>query len=154
VLGALAARAPLGMVPMQLWHPEAGFPALAAVAHGEGPLLELPATAALPGRDPTPIVARHAQAMYRSIGHWRPLVNGYSSYFPAGFPRRMELANRLPDDPVALDALVRETGLATVLVHLHALPPEERRRWLAPATGGLRRIAADDGHLVFAVAPR
>ena len=76
-----------------------------------GPLLDLPASG--PGGSPP-----HSQtrAMYRSIFHWRRLVNGYDSYWPTAFAERMALALRLPEAE-ALTALRRETGLELLLVH-------------------------------------
>jgi hypothetical protein len=136
-----------------------------------GPLLELPV-----GSGGIP----HAQAMYRSIFHHRPLLNGYASYWPAGFPGRMALACRLPD-PDALAALRRDTGLEMVLVRLAILgeptlarPPyrcgprpavggaaagsgaaAERARWLEivrQPRADLRLVARDGDDLLFAVA--
>jgi len=75
----------------------------------------------------------NAQAMYRSIVHWRPLLNGYSSYWPVGFLERMALARRLPD-PEALASLRQLTGLRAVLVHLPDLPRPEREAWLDVVT--------------------
>jgi hypothetical protein len=91
--------------------------------------------------------------MYRSIFHWRPLLNGYSGYWPAGFRERMELATRLPD-AAALEALRRETGLTTLLVHAGDVGPERRATWLALAERGiptLRLVARDGDDLLFAV---
>jgi hypothetical protein len=121
----------------------------AALRRRSGPLLELPVGAR--GVEP----AAHARAMYRSTSHWRPLLNGYSSYWPAGFPGRMALARRLPD-PSALRALVRETGLRTVLVRAHGYRvPEERAVWESLAarggTQGLRLLAREGPTLLFAV---
>jgi hypothetical protein len=120
---------------------------LEALRRQTGPLLELPV-----GDLQRPAPARDARAMYRSIFHWRPLLNGYSSYWPAGFPQRMSLANRLPD-AAALAMLRRDTGLDTIIVH-----SEELRRWRRPvwfslaARGegyGLRLVARYGGDLLF-----
>jgi hypothetical protein len=121
---------------------------------------------------------QHARAMYRSIFHGRRLVNGYNSYFPAGFRERMALAKRLPD-PEALAALRRETGLDWILVHVadigryerelceivhrarraercgERIGASERAAWLALAESGgrddLRLIARDGDDQLFAV---
>lgn len=130
-------------------HPLGRLPPLAGAVvetlrAGTGPVLEVPA-----GVEGAPNV----QAMYRSIGHWRPLVNGYGSYWPAAFPERMALAERLPD-PVALAALRAETGLTTVVVNLES-DFSQRGAWraLADAGGndGLRLVARSMEQLVFAV---
>src|SRR5262249_49358543 len=57
-----------------------------------------------------------ARAMYRSILHWRPLLNGYGGYWPDGFLDRMVLARELPD-AMALARLRQEARLELVLVH-------------------------------------
>jgi hypothetical protein len=87
-------------------------PIMRVLAAPGGPLLEVPTA-------PGPIL--HADAMHRAAIHGRPLLNGLDSYWPRDFPRRMELACRLPD-PDALDALVHETGLDAILVHLEPNP--------------------------------
>lgn len=100
------------------------------------PLLELPAGTG-PGSE-----AAQALAMYHSIWHWRPLLNGYSSYWPVGFPERMAEAERLPE-PDALQRLVETTGLGAVWVHTQALAPERRAAWSAlppPQAGGFRLV--------------
>ena len=123
-------------------------PLVQALRASSGPVLELPLGRA--GISPGP----HARAMYRSIFHWRPLLNGYGSYFPAGFAERMAVAERLPDAS-ALATLAQETGLATVVVHTQELPPAERAAWRAVAEGrgpgGLTLAAADGTDLVFGV---
>jgi hypothetical protein len=114
-----------------------------------GPLLELPV------RDMLVVgLPAQARAMYRSIYHGRPLLNGYNSYWPRGFPERMKLAQRLPD-PQALAVLSLESGLELILVHSDYLHPNERRAWLAltgaGAHGDLRLVDRDQGDLLFAV---
>ncbi len=117
-----------------------------------GALLELPAHLERSVRPPT----WHARAMYRSIYHRRPVLNGYASYWPAGFAERMALATRLPD-PDALAALRRETDLALVWVHLRDLSAKGRRPWTALADAGgredLRLVARDEDELLFATSP-
>jgi len=87
-----------------------------------GALVEVPATA---GHLHRPVPAFNANAMYRSIFHGRPLVNGYDGYWPAAFPNRMALVAGLPD-PLALAALRRETGLELILAHLEQFGVAER----------------------------
>jgi hypothetical protein len=111
--------------------PDASSPVAAALRAGQGPVLELPVGWA--GTQPWP----HARAMYRSIFHWRPLVNGYSSYWPAGFAERMALALRLPDAG-ALAELRRETGVTSIVVDGDYLDARAFSDWrgLADAGGG------------------
>ena len=113
-----------------------------------GPLLELPA-----GTEPWP----NARAMYRSIHHHRALLNGYSGYWPAGFPERMALAARLPD-PDALEALRRATGLELVVVHLAEYRASPKRGAWADfaARGGepwLVLVAREGDDVLFRVGP-
>ena len=125
-------------------------PVVRALQAPGGPLIELPVGLLPPlGCVPGP----HAQAEYRSIFHWRPLLNGYSSYWPAGFLERMVLASRLPD-PEALSTLRRETDLEMILVHVQDLEPLQVPPWLAIAehgAGGLRLLTRDGGDLLFKV---
>jgi len=84
-------------------------------ANGDGgPLLELPVYERR-GFDFRGML-EDARAMYFSTVHWLPLLNGYSGYTPAEYPRLMEAARRLPD-PAALATLVRATGLRWILLH-------------------------------------
>src|SRR5262249_28277906 len=67
---------------------------------------------------------------------WRPLLNGYSSYYPEGFRERMALARRLPDGQ-AFEQL-RALGLATVVVYSRGFEQLVRPPW---------RRAIDEGRL-------
>jgi hypothetical protein len=90
-------------------------------------------------REPGPLVEvppdLHGIAMYNSVFHRSPLLNGYSSYFPADFPARMALARELPAAD-ALAALRARTGVAMVLVHISQLPRPQRTEWLRLAGDG------------------
>ena len=121
-----------------------------------GPLLELPLDLGGSGILAVAVepATAHARAMYRSIHHWRTLLNGYNSYWPAAFDERMALAQKLPNE-MALAQLHRETGLEMILVHTRALPRRARSRWLSiakhPAGSRLRLVARDHGDLLFRV---
>jgi hypothetical protein len=111
---------------------------------GEGPVLELPVWGAT-------AILWQLGAMIRSTFHWRPVLNGYGSYWPAGFRGRMQLARRLPD-PDALAILRRETGVTTVVVHRFFGPAWNR--WWGITTHGrpdLRYLGTYADALVFAV---
>jgi hypothetical protein len=126
---------------------------LQALRAAGGATIEVP----LPPGQPT-AAAAHAPAMYRSIFHWQPLLNGYSSYWPVDFAARMKVATRLPD-PDALAQLQRETGLAYVLVRASEQLPidaklaPQRAAWLEIARNGgrsdLTLVAADDQLLLL-----
>lgn len=118
---------------------------LAAYAARTGPVLELPVH-----------VGVHVAAMVAATYHHRPILNGYDGYWPSGFPDRMALAERLPDDPVALQRLQAETGVTTIVVDPNACTPEKRARWIAAAGAparGLRLRARIGPKLVFDVDP-
>jgi hypothetical protein len=127
--------------------PALGAEMLAAVRAQPGPLLELPIFA--DGRD----ILMHAKAMFRSTLHWRPLLNGYASFWPAGFETRMALASRLPDAE-ALAALRRETGLTGILVHTRSANAQSTLFQALAAAGDradVRLVARDSEVLLFAI---
>jgi hypothetical protein len=145
---------------------------LATLRRPGGPLLEIP-IGTKGDWDPS----NQASAMLRSTRHWRWILNGYTSYWPAGFPERMALVERLPD-PDALAALRADTHLELIHVHLdefqhrqqtacrkavaqHRLDPRlcasygaaERARWESVALGhpSLRLVTRTSDTLLFAV---
>jgi hypothetical protein len=135
--------------------PRTDSPVLQVLRAQGGPTLEVP----LPRRR-TRIANAHAPAMFRAIGHRQPVLNGYSSYWPAQFVARMTLAARLPD-PDAVRALRETTGLAFVLVRIRAVenvdPSLERERavWLDLVRQGgrpdLQLVAVDEDFALFRV---
>jgi hypothetical protein len=142
-------------------------------------VLELP-VGQVRGPDSPNDAPLQARAMFRSIFHHRPILNGYGGYWPEGFPERMALARRLPD-PGALGALRAATGLEMILVHPRLYGAVERQlcrmlerrgltaercqedfgvaqraAWRALATGDrpdLRLVATEGDDLLFAVTP-
>lgn len=78
ILGAaLYGQLRAGVPRLVLWPgPEVNTAALEAIRQGRGPLLEVPVGEGVSPLTPTP----NARAMFQSIFHWRPLLNGYSSY--------------------------------------------------------------------------
>jgi hypothetical protein len=114
----------------------------------DGPVLYLP----IGRHGVTPTL--HTEAMFHSIFHWRPLLNGYSSYWPAGFPERMALALRLPE-ATAVAALRRETGLAAIVLRMPERPTFGFRPWSDLAGRGGRKdillVARSGNDLLFAV---
>jgi hypothetical protein len=108
----------------QLW---GAIPYAAELQAGRGPLLEI--GAGLFADQPEDRAAGESIAMIRSIPHWRPLLNGYSSYWPKQYERYMSLARRLPEDADALATLQKETGVEMILVWPDRLPPSKRAAW-------------------------
>ncbi len=95
---------------------------------GEGrPVLDLPA-------DNSPFDAAAllgtTRAMVASTLHWLPLVNGYSGHTPPSDRLLMTLAQRLPDDPRALDAIRALADPGWIAVHV-GRDPAAVRRWAA-----------------------
>jgi hypothetical protein len=134
----LGTPAALGAAPLPAAYPIVATPTLPfrdALAESRGPLLELPATWRLAGRE-RPLQTANASAMYRSIFHHHPILNGYEGYWPAGFPERMALASTLPDAN-ALARLRRDTGLAWILVHADDIGSFERGMCVEYARAGM-----------------
>ena len=123
-------------------------PESAILRAGSGPVLVLPVG------DPRRDSRSHATAMYRSIGHWRPLVNGYCSYYPRGFRERIELARRLPDSDV-LDTLRRDTHLTSIVVNVGVARELTIDRWReaidSGSLPGVRVDHEDDDVMVLAI---
>lgn len=143
---ALPASYPLA--PMTL---PAHAPLVDTLRRSNGPVLYLPVGPA----GTTPHL--HAEAMLDSTAHWRPLLNGYSSYWPAGFRERMAVANRLPD-PAAVAQLRDEAGLESIVVRLGRggyRTAGQPGAWALLAEQGGREdlplVARDGATLLFAV---
>lgn len=92
------------------------------------------------------------RAVYYSTSHWRPLVNGYSGFFP---PHYGSLISRLTDphrNPDKAWQAVVDSGATHVLLHQRAYREAESqliRRWLASA--GAREVENKDGDLLYEV---
>jgi hypothetical protein len=93
---------------------------LAALRRRAGAVVEVPA----PAMD----AVIQARALTRAIVHRRAVLNGYSGYFPAGFPERMALVRALPDRD-ALRRLHEETGLETIVLDHRRLGADDMARW-------------------------
>ena len=98
-----------------------------------------------------------AEAMFRSVYHWRPLLNGYNGYFPAALPERMRLAEHLPDC-AALQSLRQTTALRMVLVRMDRLDAVSRGTWLRVVQDGesscLLLRAAEGNEMLFEIRDR
>jgi hypothetical protein len=91
-------------------------------------------------------------AVFYAGYHRRPLVNGYSGFFPEGFQRLAGVLNVRRQDPVSAWNAVLGSGATHVLVHEAAYPAETRTAlsdWLTAA--GAREILADGPDRLFAV---
>ena len=81
-------------------------------------------------------------AVYRTLAHEHPAVNGYSGFAPAAYPLVVSLAAQLPEAAarVALGAL---TGARWLVVHRARLTVAERRAWDAAALPETARFGDD-----------
>jgi len=115
--------------------------------HGDGgPLLNLPT-------DRVDLL-RESRYMVYSTAHWLPMVNGYSSYPPAGFLAVVDAAARLPD-PAALDDVLRLVPLRWILFDRTRtrMLPKERDAYDRVLSARLR-VAHDSGGDVVYEVPR
>jgi hypothetical protein len=114
VVNAEAFRAPLR------YRPFAGIPAVYDV------LRTVPGAVVveLPVYDRR-IWAGNATYMVNSTRHWKPLVNGYSGFVPAGYARLQPLLRGFPDQD-ALDTMHRR-GITHAVVHEAAFVAERGR---------------------------
>jgi hypothetical protein len=63
-------------------------------------------------------IHRNASYVLNSTVHWRPLVNGYSGFVPAGYPAVAEALKGFPDDRSLAE--LQRLGVSHVVVHLDA----------------------------------
>ena len=57
------------------------------------------------------------RAMFYSIVHWKPLVNGYSGFAPPHYDRLTSVLSEIPRHPGESLAALKEIGVTHVLVH-------------------------------------
>jgi hypothetical protein len=83
--------------------------------------------------DPSPVVliefpfgepAFDLQAVYYAGYHRRPLVNGYSGFFPGDYAERSGTIDQLRRDPGPATAMLRASGATHAIVHEAAYPSE------------------------------
>jgi hypothetical protein len=67
---------------------------------------------------PPPAIHRNARYVLNSTAHWKPLVNGYSGFVPAGYAGIAEALRDFPDDRSRAE--LRRLGVTHVVVHLDA----------------------------------
>ena len=94
--------------------------------------------------------------MWSARGHGRPIANGYSGTFPAGYQTLQRGFTAMPpiDEPQTLGAM----GITHVVVDWNELAPEERGpafHWFsARETEGALRVAFErDGVLIYELTP-
>jgi len=67
------------------------------------------------------------RAMYYSIDRWRPVLNGYSGFFPLHYGRAVVALNEIPRHLDVSLAMLRELGATHVIVHEDAYLDTEGR---------------------------
>jgi len=106
-VNAEALRAPIAFLPFDgipRIYQALGDPSVGAVA--EFPFF------------PPAAIHRNARYVLNSTAHWKPLVNGYSGFVPAGYARIAEALRGFPDDMSRAE--LRRLGVTHVVVHLDA----------------------------------
>jgi hypothetical protein len=108
---------------------------LAAQPRGVVAEFPMPTPDSLPGPD--------AFYSYMSTFHWRPLVNGYSGFYPSSYLRRLVDVRRFPD--ARSIEVLRRAGVTYVIVHLSFYEAADTGKLLAAieTEGELRYL----GHL-------
>jgi hypothetical protein len=128
--------APLGLVPYAN-RPPALYAWLARQPPGVVAEFPMPTTSSLPGPD--------AVYAYMSTFHWKPLLNGYSGYYPRSYLRRLDALERFPDARAI--GRLRNEGVAYVVVHAGGYSPPDFQQILQVLTeSGLAHLGQfDDG---------
>ena len=80
------------------------------------------------------------RAMFYSIDRWRPILNGYSGFFPPHYGRATVALNEVPRHPDFSMTTLRELGATHVIVHEDAYLDNEGR----DTTATLRRLGATE----------
>jgi hypothetical protein len=98
-------------------------------------------------------VAWELRYVYYSTVHWKPLVNGYSGVFPAGYKARTALLERVAEYPDQAWRALRDAGTTHVIVHERAFAPggaDVVKQWLVDHFA-VEIARFDNGDLLFDV---
>ena len=107
-----------------------------------GPIVEIPI--GLPQYE--------GEYLYLSTVHWQPLVNGRTSFAPGSHDDLKTVLAQLPGPRGREYAAA--LGLRAIVVHGDRLSRDDRRRWTAAEEAGhVRRLAAFEPVVVYAVSP-
>jgi hypothetical protein len=92
------------------------------------------------------------RAVYYSVTHWRPVLNGYSGFFPPHYGQLVTALSDIPRHPdVAVDAL-RAAGATLVVVHETAFVDDIGRNTSAALRKrGAIEVFQDNGDVLFDV---
>lgn len=100
---------------------------------------QLPANAVLADL-PLGQIDYDVRAMYYSIERWRPIINGYSGFFPPHYGRAQVALSEVPRHEDVSMQMLRELGATHVIVHEAAYLDAEGR----DTTATLRRLGATE----------
>ncbi len=92
------------------------------------------------------------RAMYYSTTHWRPLINGYSGFYPPDYARLRHFLSDLPGRPELARETQRQAGATHALVHEAGYLRDEGRRvsaWFHES--GATEIFRDGSDALFAL---
>lgn len=95
------------------------------------------------------------RAMYYSTTHWRPLINGYSGFYPPDYARLTHFLSDLPGRPELARETLRHAGVTHALVHEAGYLKDEGRRvssWFRES--GAAEIFRDGSDVLFALPAR
>jgi hypothetical protein len=67
--------------------------------------------------------------LYNSTFHWRPLLNGYSGFTPAWYPRLKVASREFPSDESI--QVFRDHGATAIVLHQEFYPPERYKEIVA-----------------------
>jgi len=150
-------------VPMALnrtWSQNETMPPARVLPHSRPPAVyagvaALPAGSVItefPFGDP----AWEIRYVYYAAAHWKPITNGYSGAFPAGYRRRVALLQRLATDPEAAWQTLIDSGTTHVVLHRNAFAngadADAVQEWLH-ANGARELNRFTDGDMLFALRP-
>ena len=91
-------------------------------------------------------------AAFHAGHHRRPLVNGYSGFFPPSYTERAAALRHAPDEPDRGAAALKASGATHVVVHLNAYPDNRGQRiveWLLSL--GATPVSQDNADRLFAL---
>ena len=92
------------------------------------------------------------RAMYYSIERWRPIVNGYSGFFPPHYGRAKVALSEVQRHPDVSVEMLRELGVTHVIVHEAAYLDAEGRDTTATLRGlGATELFRDGADVLLAL---
>jgi hypothetical protein len=92
------------------------------------------------------------RAMYYSIDRWRPIVNGYSGFFPPHYGRAKVALSEVQRHPDVSVEMLRELGVTHVIVHEAAYLDAEGRDTTATLRGlGATELFRDGADVLLAL---